>query len=116
MNIFQRPTEKRQTVSTSCSRKTADIDRKKPGGDDKINIVVASYKPDVRCNSASGPPWDSCLDIFDSMPADKNRHMFGHLPDQRVQTGLPMTYQSRKIPHAHFPSFAHLGKRIGDVW
>ena len=97
-NLKSPKTQKQPSVSTSCGRKTAD--HVKTGGDNNLDVVIAPYKPDVRCNSYSGPPWSSCVEIFGSMSVDKNRHMFGHLPDQRVQTGLPITYSSGKMLHA----------------
>lgn len=68
-----------------------------------MNVIVALYKPDVRCNSLSGPPLDSCISIFSNMRVDKNRQMFGHLPDQRVQVELPITYTSSKISGPTIP-------------
>lgn len=67
------------------------------GGDNKLNVIVASYKPNMRCNSFPGPPWSSCVSLFSEMPADKNRQTFGHLPHQRVQVQLPLTYTAGKI-------------------
>lgn len=67
------------------------------GGDNNLDVFIASYKPSVRCNSFPGPPWNSCISIFSDMHADKNRQMFGHLPDQRVQVRLPISYKAGKI-------------------
>lgn len=64
------------------------------GGDNKLDVTIASYKPNVRCNSSPGPPWQSCISLFSDMQADKNRRTFGHLPDQRVQVRLPITYKA----------------------
>lgn len=69
------------------------------GGDNKLDVTIASYKPNVRCNSSPGPPWQSCISLFSDMQADKNRRTFGHLPDQRVQVGLPVTYKAGKNLH-----------------
>ena len=55
---------------------------------------MASYKPDIRCNIFAGPPLESCNNIFSDMHVDKNRQTYGHLPDQRVQVQLPVTYTS----------------------
>lgn len=64
------------------------------GGDNKLDVIVASYKPNVRCNSFRSPSWNSCVNILSEMRADKNRQVFGHLPDQRVQIRLPIAYKS----------------------
>lgn len=62
-------------------------------------MIIASYKPNVRCNSLIGPPWTSCISIFADMYADKNRQTFGHLPDQRVEVPLPITYKAGIVLH-----------------
>ena len=64
------------------------------GGNNKLNVIMASYKPDIRCNEFPGPPLDSCNSIISDMPVDKNRKMYGHVPDRRVQVQLPITYTS----------------------
>lgn len=64
------------------------------GGDNKLDVFIASYKPDVRCSSASGPPWQSCVSISSNMRADKTRKTFGHVPDARVKVRLPYTYEA----------------------
>lgn len=64
------------------------------GGDNKLNVTIASYKPNVRCSSLSGPPWRSCVSILSNMHADKNRQTFGHVPDGRVKVRLPYRYEA----------------------
>ncbi|CAF9927366.1 MAG: hypothetical protein ALECFALPRED_003692 [Alectoria fallacina] len=69
------------------------------GGDNHLDVIIASYKPNVHCNSFPGPPWRSCIGLFSDMHADKNRQTFGHLPDPRVQVRLPIAYRAGKILH-----------------
>lgn len=64
------------------------------GGDNKLDVIIASYKPDLRCNTLPAPAWSSCVSILAEMQADKNRQTFGHLPDPRVQIRLPINYKS----------------------
>lgn len=64
------------------------------GGDNNLDVMIASYKPNVRCNTFSAPSWNSCVSIFSNMNAAKTRQTFGHLPDQRVQVRLPVTYKA----------------------
>lgn len=76
------------------SRETAD--KVTTGGDNNLDVMIASYKPNVRCNTFSAPSWNSCVSIFSNMNAAKTRQTFGHLPDQRVQVRLPVTYKAGK--------------------
>lgn len=76
---------------------------------------MASYNPNVRCNSLSGPPWRSCVGILANMHADKYRQTFGHLPDERVQVQLPFTYEAGETFHSLRLNLAHSIQRMGDV-
>ncbi|KAM0805897.1 hypothetical protein BDR22DRAFT_816768 [Usnea florida] len=67
------------------------------GGDNKLNVVIASYEPRVRCDrtAVKGPPWESCLLIGLDMEASKERMVFGNkAADPRVQVNLPMVYKA----------------------
>ncbi|KAL2040475.1 hypothetical protein N7G274_006918 [Stereocaulon virgatum] len=50
-----------------------------PGGDNNLEIAIASYNPNVRCDTSRtpGPPWRSCVNIFGDMRADKDPVVFG---------------------------------------
>ena len=67
------------------------------GGDNNINVVLADYKPDVKCDSSGspGPEWDSAVAIFTSMRASKRLILFGS-PEEHVDQALPVTLISRK--------------------
>ena len=67
------------------------------GGDNKINVVIATYEPRVRCDrtAVKGPPWESCLLISLDMEASKERMVFGNkAADPRVQVNLPVIYKA----------------------
>ena len=59
------------------------------GGDNNLDVIVSSYKPNVKCNQAAAPPWSSTVAIFAGMPATKTLVVFG-----RTGTGvdLPIPY------------------------
>ncbi|MCJ1451984.1 hypothetical protein MMC28_002324 [Mycoblastus sanguinarius] len=65
----------------------------KTGGDNNLNVVIASYRPTVRCDrtSTAGPPWESCIKVFAAMNADRAPLVFGDPQDPRVQVPLPLT-------------------------
>ena len=70
-----------------------------PGGDNHLNVVVADYAPNVRCDRTAtpGPPWESCLYIVSDMLATKNREVFGvKSRDARVEVNLPRFFKASK--------------------
>lgn len=67
------------------------------GGDNHLNIVIADYKPNVRCDRTPtpGPPWESCLAIAADMSASRDRKVFGDKSrDPRVEVNLPHYYKA----------------------
>ncbi len=78
-------------------RHCGEADDEIKGGDNKLDVVIASYKPNVRCNSFPGPLLASCISIFSGMHVDKWRHMFGHKPDPRAEVQSPITYTSGEV-------------------
>ena len=74
---------------------------------------MASYKPNVRCNSFSGPPWRSCVSILSNMHADKYRQTFGHLPDGRVEVRLPFAYEAGEACYLLLCKFCSFGSEDG---
>lgn len=65
------------------------------GGDNKINVAMADYKPNVKCDSTStpGPAWNSCVAIFANMRATKQVRKFGFPGDPGVQEELPIVLE-----------------------
>lgn len=86
-----------------------------PGGDNKLDVVIASYSPSVRCSSVSGPPWQSCVSILSNMRADKNRKTFGHVPDGRVEVRLPYTFEAGETLPFPILYLAYSVQRMEDV-
>ena len=68
------------------------------GGDKKIDIIIASYKPNVKCDQSStpGPLWNSTVSIFASMRASKQFRVFGKPGGQDVQEPLPLILEASK--------------------
>ena len=56
-----------------------------------LAVRVVPYKPKVVCGAAgSGPPFISCRDIVDEMPADGKKNVFG--PKDDPETTVPIPY------------------------
>ena len=68
------------------------------GGDNKVNVAIASYKPNIKCDSTStpGPAWNSCVAVFVNMRAAKPARIFGYAEDPLVEEILPLTLEGRK--------------------
>lgn len=69
------------------------------GGDNHLNVVIADYAPQVRCDRTAtpGPPWASCLAILADMIATKVRKVFGDKSrDPRVEVSLPHVFKASK--------------------
>lgn len=68
------------------------------GGDNKINVAIASYKPNVKCDPTStpGPAWNSCVAIFANMRATKQARVFGYAEDTGVEEELPLVLEGGK--------------------
>lgn len=69
------------------------------GGDNHLNVVIADYAPQVRCDRTAtpGPPWASCLAIVADMMATNVRKVFGDKSrDPRVEVNLPHLFKASK--------------------
>ena len=68
------------------------------GGNNNINVVIADYKPNVKCDSTStpGPAWASCVAIFANMRATKQARVFGYSGDPSVEEELPLVLEGGK--------------------
>lgn len=68
------------------------------GGDNNVNVVIASYKPNVQCDRSRtlGPPWNSTVAIFASMRANKRFRVFGMNGAPEVEEGLPLVLEASK--------------------
>lgn len=68
------------------------------GGDNNINVAIANYKPNIKCdtNSNTGPSWDSCVTIFVNMRANKRARIFGFAEDPLVEEALPFILEGCK--------------------
>ena len=68
------------------------------GGDNKIDIIIGSYKPNVKCDQSStpGPPWNSTVSIFANMRASKQFRVFGKPGGEDVQEPLPLILEASK--------------------
>lgn len=66
------------------------------GGDNKLNVAIANYKPNIKCDStsAAGPPWKSCVTIFVNMRATKQARIFGYSEDPGVDEELPLILEA----------------------
>ncbi|KAL2055746.1 hypothetical protein ABVK25_003990 [Lepraria finkii] len=64
------------------------------GGDNNLLVVMASYKPNIRCDRSQspGPPFQSCVNIWSDMDTSQERRIFGHVTDSGVQQELPFDY------------------------
>ncbi|KAL8820711.1 MAG: hypothetical protein Q9223_001134 [Gallowayella weberi] len=67
------------------------------GRNQALAIRVMSSKPNTTCGPEdSAPPWESCRDIIDSMPANNKRQVFGPRDDPRTTVPLPWRYTARQ--------------------
>lgn len=66
------------------------------GGDNNVNVVIASYRPNVQCDTTPtlGPPWNSTVAIFSSMRASKRFRVFGINGAPEVEEGLPLVLEA----------------------
>lgn len=67
------------------------------GGDNRLHVVLGTYRPNVECRGTIGPEWNSCKDILGDMRAGKGPLIFGPRTDKSVQQGLPVIYDSGRI-------------------
>lgn len=68
------------------------------GGDNKVNVVIADYKPKVKCDvqATEAPEWLACVTIFISMKASKKVQIFGASDDEAVEQELPLVLEAGK--------------------
>ena len=59
------------------------------GGDNQLQVIVASYKPYVKCNESPAPPWRSVVHIFANIEASKEKYIFGPQGSPGVEVELP---------------------------
>lgn len=58
-----------------------------------LSMRVVPYIPNVSCGpDASGPPWISCREVLDTMPANNKRQVFGPKIDEKTTVALPWSY------------------------
>ncbi|KAL8790930.1 MAG: hypothetical protein Q9213_000355 [Squamulea squamosa] len=67
------------------------------GQNKALALRVVPYRPTVKCGpDGSGPPWLSCRDIVDKMPANNKRQVFGPKGDARATVPLPWSYMTAR--------------------
>ena len=68
------------------------------GGDDKVQVKIAKYEPDVKCDTSAtpGPPFHSCFGIFSNMRANTRTRVFGDYDQPGVEEHLPYTLEAGK--------------------
>ncbi|KAL2048691.1 hypothetical protein N7G274_000603 [Stereocaulon virgatum] len=66
------------------------------GGDNNLEVAIASYKPNVKCarNTFTRPLWRSCVDLFTLMRADRDIISFGQRKVEGVDVQLPFVIKS----------------------
>ena len=76
------------------------------GGDNKIAVAIADYKPNIKCDTTStpGPSWGSCVGIFANMRATKQPRIFGHPGDPLVEEELPLLLEEGKEAQHRTPN------------
>ncbi|KAL8790672.1 MAG: hypothetical protein Q9213_000520 [Squamulea squamosa] len=63
-----------------------------------ISMRVVPYRPSVTCGpDASGPPWITCRDIIDVMPADDKQQIFGPESDGTTTIPIPWSKTSPRL-------------------
>lgn len=75
------------------------------GGDNAINVAIAGYKPNVKCDTSStpGPAWNSCVAIFVNMRANTQPRIFGYPGDPLVEEALPFVLEGGKEAWPVYP-------------
>ena len=81
---------------------------------------MTSYEPSVRCFQApgEGPISEDCYQILDSMPARKNRQIFGPAGTPGVTVGLPYELHAGMWSNTSSGCLAYDFKAltIADIW
>ncbi|KAL8838495.1 MAG: hypothetical protein Q9176_005047 [Flavoplaca citrina] len=67
------------------------------GQNKALALRLMPYRPTVTCGpDGSGPPWRSCRDIVDLMPANNKKQVFGPRGDTRTTVPLPWRYTTTR--------------------
>ena len=67
------------------------------GQNKALALRLMPYRPTVTCGpDGSGPPWRSCRDIVDNMPANNEKQVFGPREDTRTTVPLPWRYTTTR--------------------
>ncbi|KAL8752725.1 MAG: hypothetical protein Q9199_005541 [Rusavskia elegans] len=67
------------------------------GQNKALALRIMPYRPTVTCGpDDSGPPWLSCRDIVDKMPANNKKQVFGPRGDVRTTVALPWRYTTTR--------------------
>ena len=67
------------------------------GQNKALALRLVPYRPTVICGpDNSGPPWLSCRDIVDRMPANNKKQIFGPKEDARTTVVLPWKYTTTR--------------------
>ena len=67
------------------------------GQNKALAMRIMPYRPTVKCGpDGSGPPWVSCRDIVDVMPANDKAQVFGPKEDKRTTVPLPWKYTTTR--------------------
>lgn len=61
-----------------------------------VDLIMASYVPDVYCEDSPGPPTENCKTIGNSMPATSYEKLWGTAHDFHADITLPRTLLERK--------------------
>ena len=59
------------------------------GGDNNLEVIVAPYKPNVKCTKSPSPHWRSTISIFADMIATKKVETFGREDSLDIDVPLP---------------------------
>ena len=81
-----------QLVSCLLSR----ADEMNAGGDNKLGVAIALFKPQVTCAGTVTTPLSSCRYIMDEMYRNLREERFGRPTDRLIDVALPLTLQARK--------------------
>ncbi len=66
------------------------------GGDNKVQVELAKYEPNIKCDTSSkpGPLWLSCVSVFSNMRASKQYRVFGSYDQPNIEEGLPLVLEA----------------------
>ena len=65
------------------------------GKNGHLSMRVVPYKPTVECGpEGGGPPWMTCRDIIDAMPASNKKQVFGPKTEESTTVPIPWKYST----------------------